>query len=240
MIRTIFIDLDDTLWATQENNRDSLEEVYRLRGWEAQLGPFDEFFKLYQPHNDHLWDLYRRGAVTKHELTLRRLREPLEPGLGRLTDEQVLEINADFLARTAAKEKVVPGALELLRELKQLYRIVVVSNGFREIQTRKMASSGILPYVDVTVLSEDAESNKPNKRFFTYAFSVSHTRPSEVILIGDSWDADIIGAQNVGIPSIWFNPQGEPWPELQAPKAPIYEVADLSEIVPLLTSLRVC
>lgn len=240
MIRTVFIDLDDTLWATQENNRDSLEEIYDQEGWSERLGDFEDFFKVYQPHNDYLWDLYRQGAINKEELTLRRFREPLEPGLGPLTDEEILRVNADFLSRTAKKSKVIPGALELLSELRQLYRIVIASNGFREVQTEKMASAGILPYVDQTVLSEDARANKPKKAFFDYAFSVCRTRPSEVIMIGDSWAADIVGAQNAGIPVVWYNPRGEQRPELGTLRVPLYEVSDLREIPALLTSLRTC
>ncbi len=240
MIRTVFIDLDDTLWATQDNNRDSLEEVYRHHKWADRAGSFDSFFEVYRPHNDRLWALYREGTITKQELTLRRFREPLEPRLGKLTDEQILKINEEFLRRSSEKKKLMPGALQLLQALKPLYRIVIVSNGFREVQTRKMESAGILPYIDATVLSEDAQANKPKKEFFAYAFSVSHTRPSEVILIGDSWDADIIGAQNAGVPAIWYNPAKLPRPTLQTLRAPIYEVGHLDEVPPLLTQLRTC
>lgn len=99
-----------------------------------------------------------------------------------------------------------------------------------------MKSAGLLDYMDEVVLSEAAGASKPSPDIFRYAFSLSQSRPSEVIFIGDSWDADIIGAQNARIPSIWYNPQGLPKPS-ESYRYPIYEIKHLLEIPPLLRSL---
>ena len=239
MIRTILIDLDDTLWDTRQNNKDAMRELFDLKGWSAVLGPFEEWYAAYARHNDFLWDEYRKGTVSKPELILRRLREPLEPGLGSMSDEELLGLNDLFLDLVGRKEKLVPGALELLDALKPLYRLVILSNGFTEVQTNKLRSGGILGYFDQIVLSEMAGANKPHKEIFRYAFDLTGTRPSESILIGDSWAADIRGALNAGIPAIWFNPQGLPMPSGESQfLRPVYSVKTLGEIPSLLRTLN--
>lgn len=235
LIKTIFIDLDDTLWATQENNRDTLEELYHLYGWQKGYHSFEAFFEKYAPHNEHLWSEYREGKITKKELTLRRFGYPLE-ALGIHSEEDILKINEEFLSRTAKKSKTEPGAIKLLEYLYGLFQVVVVSNGFLEVQESKMRSSGILPYIHHIVLSEVAGASKPDASIFRYAFNKSQSRPGEVLLIGDSWEADIIGAQNAKIPSIWYNPMGLPRPIGQY-RYPIYEVKHLSEVPRILRSL---
>lgn len=236
MIKQVFIDLDDTLWDTAYNNKESLHELYDEKGWGSYYGSFDAFYDLYAPNNEALWAKYRQGVIDKNQLTLQRFAPMLAP-LGLETTEEILGINEDFLRRTSRKTKVINGALELLDNLAALYRVIVISNGFREVQLSKMESAGILPFVDEIILSEDAGINKPHLGIFTYAFSRTHARPSETIMIGDSWEADILGAQNARIASVWFNPLALPLPSLDHLTAPIYTVARLNEIPPLLTSL---
>ena len=235
MIKNIWIDLDDTLWATQENNRDTLEELYHLYGWDRVYPTFADFFDIYLPNNIHQWDLYRDGKIDKYSLTINRFAPVLEP-LGYDSDEKILELSEEFLERTATKKKVMPGALELMEHLHSLYTIIIISNGFCEVQHRKMESSGLLAYVDHVILSEDAEAPKPSKRIFDYGFATTGARRSESILIGDAWIADIHGAEVAGMPAIWYNPSGTPRPAEEL-RTPVYEVRHLRMIPNILRSL---
>lgn len=237
MYKTVLIDLDDTLWATQRNNKEAIHELYLSEGWSSSFPSFDAFWADYYPYNESLWHRYRHGEISKMELTLQRLRQPLLP-VKAYSDEELLAINDRFLRITSAKSGVVEGAIELLEYLKTLYQIVIVSNGFVEVQHRKMASAGLTKYVDVTVLSEDVGVSKPYKGIFDKALSLSHTRRGEAIMIGDSWDADIIGAQNSRLPSIWFNPNNVPFPMPQEElRYPVYVVHKLDEIPSLLRKI---
>lgn len=238
MIKTVFTDLDDTLWDTKANNKDAMHELFEIKGWADRLGNFEPWYAAYAAHNDHLWDEYRRGTVTKPELILRRLREPLEPGLGTMSDDELLGLNDLFLDLVGQKDKVVEGAKEMLRELKKDYKIVVLSNGFREVQTNKIKSAGLMEYFDLIVLSEDAGVNKPHKGIFDYAFLLSGARPSESVMVGDSWAADIEGALTAGIPAVWYNPDGEKAKRGSEFLKPVYEVKELGEVPPLLRTLN--
>lgn len=209
MIKTVFIDLDDTLWATFENNKNSLSEIYTALNWGQYFFSFDDFFKRYLPHNDFLWSEYRQERITKAELTLERFRHPFR-GIKELSDEEILGINRDFLARCSSKTQLCPGATEVMAYLKARYRIYILSNGFREVQQRKIDASGLASYVDGMVLSEDAGVNKPNPRIFAYAFEQAQATPETTVMIGDSWDADMVGAHRAHIPAIWYNPHHLP------------------------------
>ena len=196
MIKNLFIDLDDTLWDTYHNNKESLRELYLEEGWQQ-----------FAPDYEGLWELYRHDKIDKYTLTLRRMREPM-PWLASLSDEEILALNRRFLAATSTKTRLVEGALEVMEYLHRYYRIYILSNGFREVQHAKVERSGLLPYIHRMILSEDAGVNKPNATIFRYACSATNSRCAESLMIGDSWPADIVGAKNVGMPSIWFNPKG--------------------------------
>lgn len=232
MYKTILIDLDDTLWATQQNNKEAIHQLYLEEGWAGGYASFDHFWSVYWPSNEALWHQYRHSEITKYELTIERFRRPLE-AIQHFTEEEILRFNDRFLHLSSHKEGVVEGAIELLQYLKTLYKVVVVSNGFTEVQRRKMEVSGIAPYIDATVLSEEVGISKPYKGIFDQALSKSSTRRGEAIMIGDSWDADILGAQNAKLPSIWFNPVQLPFPK-QSLRYPVTEVARLDEIPALL------
>ena len=75
--RSIFIDLDDTLWAFTENARDTFEEMYHQYRFERYFQSFDHFMELYVPKNLELWDLYGRHEISKDELNARRFSYPL-------------------------------------------------------------------------------------------------------------------------------------------------------------------
>lgn len=236
MIKTILIDLDDTLWATQQNNKEAIHQLYLEEGWADGYASFDLFWQAYWPSNESLWHQYRHGEISKQELSIERFRRPLK-AFREFAEEEILRLNDRFLHLSSHKEGLVEGAIELLQYLKSRYQLVVVSNGFAEVQQRKMSVSGIVPYIDATVLSEDVGVSKPYKAIFDAALRLGDSRPEEAIMIGDSWDADIIGAQNAALRSVWFNPLGLTQPETTL-CYPVYQVNRLLEIPPLLQQIR--
>ncbi|MDY6122038.1 MAG: YjjG family noncanonical pyrimidine nucleotidase [Porphyromonas sp.] len=232
MIKTLLVDLDDTLWDTFENNKESLKELYAAYGWRQHFASFEAFFDSYYCINDRLWDEYRRGLIDKFTLTIRRFREPLDGKL-ILTDDEILALNDFFLDRTAEKTRTCPGALSTLEYLHRYYKVCIVSNGFREVQRRKLENSGLSPFVDVMVLSEDVGINKPNKLIFDRALSSSSTARDEALMIGDSWAADIVGAHNAKIGSVWYNPYALDMPD-DGTTPPLHQIGHLSELLEFL------
>ena len=227
--RNLFIDLDDTLWDIRHNGRVCLEEIFRDYRFEQFYSSFEEYYEVFIPYNRHLWSLYRAGAIKKEELNTERFLMPLRP-FGVDDPAYAKRVSLDFLERTTHKTGLIEGALELLNYLKPRYRMHILSNGFREVQYRKIENSGLKPYFQKIILSEDAGINKPHAEIFTYALKCTNSRRHETVMIGDSWEADILGAYNSRIAQIWFNPDHEPSQEF----VPSYTVHTLLEIKEIL------
>lgn len=207
--KSLFFDLDDTLWDTAQNNKECLEEIFIAYNFVSYYKTFEAFYEVYSPNNVKLWKMYREHQIDRQTLVLERLLFMLRP-MGIEDKALALKINHDFLQRTATKTKLIDGAIELLDHLKPYYRLFILSNGFREIQHLKMKNSGLSPYFEKVILSEDANSQKPHKEIFDYALINTNSKRSESLMIGDCWDADILGAYQSKIDQVWFNPKDEP------------------------------
>lgn len=227
--KSLFFDLDDTLWDTQHNNRECLREIYIDYNFARHYESFEAFYDIYMPHNLKLWEQYRNHQIDRKTLILERLLHILRP-MGIEDEEYTLKLNHDFLQRTATKTRLIPRAIELLEHLRPYYRMFILSNGFREIQFLKMKNSGLAPYFEKIILSEDASIQKPHKGIFDFALKNTNSRRNETIMIGDSWEADIEGARQSKIDQIWFNPDKLEIKGFQ----PTYQVATLDEIKRIL------
>jgi putative hydrolase of the HAD superfamily len=227
--KTIFFDFDDTLWDTYHNNRECLKELFADYHFDRHYDSFESFFQIYMPHNLSLWVKYRNQEIDRQTLILERFLYVLRP-MGITDHEFILKLNMDFLQRTAAKTKLIPGAIELLDYLKPLYRLFILSNGFREIQSQKLQNAGLSSYFEKIILSEDAQIQKPHKEIFDFALKNTNARRSESLIIGDSYEADIEGAAYSHIDQIWYNPDNLPCKTI----IPTYQVRTLDEIQHIL------
>lgn len=227
--KNLFIDLDDTLWDTYHNNKECLKEVYTDYDFNQYFDSFEAFYNYYMPNNLLLWEQYRNNEIDRQTLIVERFRYVLRVK-GIDDKKSSLQLNHDFLERTTTKTQLIPGAIELLEYLRPFYKMYILSNGFREVQFRKLSNSGLAPYFIRMVLSEDANIQKPHKGIFDFALINTNSRRSETLMIGDSWEADIIGARNAKIDQLWFNPETLPAKGF----IPTYTVRSLAEIKELL------
>lgn len=227
--KNLFIDLDDTLWDTYHNNKESLKEIYIDYHFDRYYASFEAFFSIYMPHNMELWEKYRNNQINRQTLIIDRFLYMLRP-MGVEDTSYVLKLNNDFLQRTTTKTKLIPEAIDLLEYLRPSYRMYILSNGFREVQDKKLKNSGLAPYFDKMILSEDACIQKPHKGIFDFALKNTNSRRNESLMIGDCWEADILGAYQSKIDQIWFNPEELPVKGF----FPTYVVKKLSEIKKIL------
>ena len=111
--------------------------------------------------------------------------------------------------------------------------LIIATNGVSATQHRRIAASGLEPWLDKVVVSDDAGAEKPDPRYFERAFAVSGAGDKrECIIIGDSLTSDIKGGQQFGIDTCWFNPKGKALPEDMP--VPTYTVSGLSEFIDIL------
>lgn len=229
----LFIDFDDTLYDTRGNAEIALRELFDFFGWEKNFDDAQIFFDRYWETNIILWTQYAKSEITRDYLIVERFRRPLSYGKNMDTSkEYCLKVSDKFLDLCSEKPGVVDGAHELVEYLKRKgYRMHICSNGFHEVQYKKLRSCGLLNYFDSIILSEDAGHNKPAREFFDYALKVSGARIENTLMIGDNFNTDILGAQRAGLDVMFFNQHPDMF---TAPSAVNYEINRLSEAMTIL------
>lgn len=228
----LFVDFDDTLYDTHGNAVIALRELYERLQLHRYFDDPQVFYDEYWRTNIDLWTRYSKGEITRDYLIVERFRRPLSLGRGlQVTEAYCLEASDCFLDFCSSKPGVVEGAHELMEHLRrQGYRIHICSNGFHEVQYKKLRACGLLDYFDTVILSEDARANKPSPQFFDYAIKKSGANPESTIMIGDNFSTDILGAKRYGLDTIYFNR----FPDYPAPEPVTHEVTSLREIMGLL------
>lgn len=227
--KNLFFDLDDTIWAFSLNARDTYEEMYHKYKYDRFFDSFEHYYTLYNRRNLELWAEYANGQVTKDELNRQRYFYPLEAvGAGDVDLARAYE--KDALSTIPTKSKLMPHAREILEYLSPKYNLYILSNGFKELQFRKMQSSNIDKYFKKIVLSDDIGVLKPWPEIFHFALSATQSELRESLMIGDSWENDITGAAKVGMHQVFYNPSRY----TALPFTPTYQIADLKELMDLL------
>lgn len=236
----IFFDFDDTLYDTHGNSVIALRKLYEEKHWNEIMPPFDVFNKAYVETNVEVWTKYTNGEIDRDTLIVERFRKPITEMINMrggdtswVTPEACLALSDRYGDIISLEPGIVDGAEELVSYLtKKGYRIHLCSNGFHEVQYRKLKSSGLEKYFSTVILSEDAGANKPRKEFFDYAFEKTGAKPSTTVMIGDNYRTDIAGAMNAGTDSILFNR----WHDnvKSYPKQPTYVVNKLEDIKGIL------
>lgn len=230
--KDLFFDLDDTLYDTYGNAVIALRELFEaihLERWFDDANVFyDEFWKA----NIKLWSDYSQGKIDRDYLMVERLRRPLSFGRGlEPTVEFCMKANEIYLDFCCSKPGIVEGARDLLEYLRPKgYGLHICSNGFHEIQYKKLEASGLDGYFDTIILSEDAGANKPSPLFFDYALTQTGASRHSTLMIGDNFTTDILGAKKAGLATAFYNR----FPEFPAPEPVDYEVTSLRELMEVL------
>ena len=239
----LFIDFDDTLYDTHGNAVIALRETFEAFRLDRWFPDPQVFYDAYWAANIDLWTRYSKGEITRDYLIVERFRRPLNvypktthqlsPPWEGPGEAFCLEMSDRFLDFCATKPGVVEGAHELMDYLKgKGYRMHMTSNGFHEVQYKKLAACGLKDYFDTIILSEDAGVNKPSPLYFDYAFKVSGASRETTLMIGDNLQTDILGALNAGIDALLFNR----WAVdvSVSPQAPTFVVDSLRDIIHIL------
>ncbi|MCI0921241.1 YjjG family noncanonical pyrimidine nucleotidase [Sphingobacterium rhinopitheci] len=224
--KDIFFDLDHTIWDFDKNAEETLHELYFKFKFDDlfQQQTADRFIEVYTVNNHRVWDLYHHGKIDK--ATLRKLRfADTFTQLGVDPDLFPSSFEDEYLAICPTKTNLFPHAIETLDYLKDKYSLHLISNGFKEACQSKLQHSKLGPYFKTIVISEIYGVNKPDPRIFEYALDNGKAAKESSIMIGDNIDADVRGAQNVGMDAIFFNPIG-----VQKPKDINNMIIDLKEL----------
>jgi len=236
----IFLDFDDTLYDTHGNAVIALAETFKYFQLERYFDDPQVFYDNYWKTNIDLWGRYSKGEITRDYLIVERFRQPLcmSEELRIKSNESTsafkdycLQVSDIFLDYCSSKPGVIEGAHELMDYLRNKgYKLHMCSNGFHEVQYKKLKACGLSNHFNTIILSEDAGVNKPSPLFFEYALRQSGAKKESTIMIGDNFQTDILGAKNAGLDTIFFNH----WPEYPATEPVTYEVKALKDIINIL------
>ncbi len=204
--KSIFFDLDHTLWDFETNSREALTELHHSFQLARKGIELQAFLAAFKKVNTGLWHLYDTGKIKQDVIRLKRFHRIFQE-FGVEEYELSLTFSSEYVSQSPKKGNLLPHAKEVLDHLLPTYPMHIITNGFSEIQGTKMASSGIEKYFQSVVTSEKAGHKKPSKEIFDYALSTNNLLANEVVMIGDNLATDMGGAKNASIDTIYFNPE---------------------------------
>lgn len=207
--RHLFFDLDHTLWDFRTNSRAVLRELYsELDMAGAGIPDAGAMIEVYEEINADLWKRMEDGRIGKEVMRVLRFRNTLLR-FGVKDDRLARVLGEEYLARTPRMSGLFPGTLQVLMELRPLFGLHIITNGFEAQQASKIRHSGLQGLFDHVVTSESAGSAKPDPRIFRRALKLADAEPGESLMIGDSVSADMAGARTVGMDHAHFHPDDE-------------------------------
>jgi putative hydrolase of the HAD superfamily len=201
-IQHVFFDLDHTLWDFEKNSDLTFQKIFKMNNLSVDL---HSFLEVYRPLNFKFWKLYREEKVTKSELRYGRLKNTFDAIDFPISDTLIYLIADQYIEHLADFNHLFDGAIEILDYLNQKYTLHIITNGFEEIQTKKMINSKIYHYFEKVITSESVGVKKPNPKVFKHALEIANANIDQAIMIGDSIEADINGALGVGMKAIHCN-----------------------------------
>jgi YjjG family noncanonical pyrimidine nucleotidase len=201
-ITDIFFDLDHTLWDFDVNSSLAFEEILKKDHPTIEI---EDFIEKYAPINQACWKLYQYDKITHAELRYNRLKHTFDALEYFVSDVQIESIAHDYIELLPENNHLFDGAIEVLEYLEKKYKLHIITNGFAEVQYKKINNSNIAGFFKTITNSEMAGVKKPNPTIFEHALNLAKANKENSIMIGDCLDADVRGALNAGLDAIFFN-----------------------------------
>ncbi|AWX43827.1 Pyrimidine 5'-nucleotidase [Flagellimonas maritima] len=205
-ITDIFFDLDHTLWDFEKNSALTFQKILKNTNIDVHL---DDFLKVYVPINFDYWKLYREEKISKKELRYQRLRKTFDTMGKTVSDSSINTLSHKYIEQLSVHTHLFPHTIEVLEYLSPKYRLHIITNGFQEVQEKKLKNSRIHKYFQNIIDSETAGVKKPHPYIFELALEKANVKQKNALMVGDSLEADIKGAQAIGINTVHFNSHNE-------------------------------
>jgi|TARA_B110000116_G_C16781115_1_gene558389 putative hydrolase of the HAD superfamily len=223
-VTDIFFDLDHTLWDFEKNSGLAFNEIFIELNFPFSL---DVFLKFYNPINHAQWKLYRENKITQEDLRFNRLNKTFEKLNYSASIGLIDKISEQYITYLSTFPHLFEGAIELLEALKSRFKLHIITNGFDKVQQFKIENSGIKSFFEFVFTAEKVGFKKPHPEIFIQSLKTVNTTAEASIMIGDSFEADILGALNQGMQAIHFNSHNE---EVHAKCPIVYSLAELKAL----------
>lgn len=190
----------------------------------------DEMIERYSKINRKYWQMLERGEMSKEKILVERFveffsKEGMDAGISD-------SFNREYQLALGDTIVFCDDAMDIIKEQKKKFEIVLVTNGTAVAQKKKLEKSGLQDIVNHIFISEIVGYEKPDINFFKKVISeVGINDLSDVLIIGDSLTSDIQGGYNAGIDTCWYNPKGIKNESSLSPTYIIQNLHDLDSIV---------
>lgn len=201
-INHIFFDLDHTLWDFDKNSALTFDKIFKLNKVEVDIA---RFISIYEPVNLNYWKLYRNAEIDQIQLRYGRLKDTFNALEFTVEDKLIHLLSEDYITHLTTFDHLFEDTIEILDYLQPKYHLHIITNGFSEAQDKKLQVSKITHYFKTVTNAEMAGVKKPNPIIFHHALQLANARAEESLMIGDSYEADVLGALEVGYDAIFFN-----------------------------------
>ncbi|AUZ06231.1 MULTISPECIES: YjjG family noncanonical pyrimidine nucleotidase [Vitreoscilla] len=223
--QAVFFDIDDTLLNFGQSGKRALQQTfadYELLWDEQAQTVFTEL-------NDGLWAKQKQGLMKVHEVINSRFGLFFEAMNWQDLDATAVTLShQNNLSQQSVLEH---GALELVQQVSATRPIYAASNSMLALQTKRLNQAQLLPYFTDLYISSDIGYEKPDARFFETCLQRSGLAADEVLFVGDSVEADMVGALNSGMDMCWYNPKQN---HLHVDIEPTYQISALSQLLQYL------
>ncbi|EJB8583777.1 HAD family hydrolase [Vibrio parahaemolyticus] len=239
MLKAIFFDMDETLCGTSQADKAAGQ---KFAAWIQQTYP-----QVSDPQA--FLQRYLQGVYKKLNAEFPQLVALLpdenafrcgliqtilaEDGI-HIDAEQAQQAQHYFDSARMGAFTFFPGVKEMLTDLRKHYKLVVITNGPIFSQHPKLKATQMDEWVDHVIVGGEEPEEKPAASIFQKALNLVDIKPEEALHIGDSLAADIAGANNMGILSVWVNATGASNPTEITPNFEIRETVELKEILKTL------
>ena len=221
----ILFDADNTLFDFDRSARHSLEQAMLYFDL-----PFEETHHItYGIVNKRCWEAFERGELSPKVLRSKRF-ELFFNEIGVSANPSLF--SKCYLEFLAGGDFMLDGARALLEQLHSEFQLVLITNGLKEVQRPRIQKAELQSYFHTIVVSDEIGSAKPHPAFFDYTFEqIGQPKKEEAIVVGDSLSSDILGGQQYGLDTVWYNPKKKQSPEHIRPTYQIEALADLHQII---------
>jgi putative hydrolase of the HAD superfamily len=223
-IEAITIDLDDTLWDIDP----VIERAERIL-WRWLASNYPRISSIYDQNK--ILNL-RLEIVKDHpdkEFDYRFMRKLILRKIFRDADYEEDLAEGAFAIFDSERNNVTlyDGAVYTLQSLSKKYTLIAVTNGNANLE-----KIGLRHLFDDVVTAVDVGYAKPDARIFNEAIRKAGTQADKIIHVGDNPEADIIGAANVGLKTVWMNSKSVSWPndDIQ-PDLTINRITELCDLL---------
>lgn len=238
MIRDVFLDMDDTILDFHKSERWALQQALEQMG----APPDEKLLNAYHQINKAQWRLLEQGRLTRDVLKIRRFELLVQQEGLAISPTETAACYEGLLSQGFFYKE---GARETLEELRQSYRLYLLSNGSTHIQHRRIAGAGLAPYFEGIYISEEVGADKPSPLFFERCFADIVRRRgtavdvSAAVMVGDSLTSDILGGNRAGLYTVWLS-EGEASAGAEGadvfsggkkPDAVIHDIRELPELL---------